>query len=249
MKIKLFRNATLRITYAGKEFVIDPFLLPKHAIPSFAGISKNPTVDLPCPPEEVVDGVEMAIVSHMHPDHFDQLAAQLLPVDITLFCQPGDEEMLRQFGVKNPIAINDTTDWEGISITRTDAQHGSGVWAQHMGNVSGFVFQADGEPTVYWAGDTILYDGVRQVLSEIKPDVIITHSGGAQMQGSGPIIMDADQTVSICVENPGARVVAVHLEALDHCPVTRTQLRELSQTLNIGDERLLIPQDGETVEL
>ncbi|MEE8136604.1 MAG: MBL fold metallo-hydrolase, partial [Thermodesulfobacteriota bacterium] len=66
MKIRLFRNATLRITYSGKEFVIDPFLLPKDTIPSFAGISKNPTVDLPCPPEEVVEGVEMAIVSHMH---------------------------------------------------------------------------------------------------------------------------------------------------------------------------------------
>jgi len=239
MKIKLFRNATIRITYAGKEFIIDPFLLPKDTIPSFTGISKNPTVDLPCSPEEVVEG----------PDHFDQLAAQLLPSEVTLFCQPGDEAMLRQFGVRNPSAITDSTNWEGISITRTDGQHGSGVWAQHMGNVSGFVFQADGEPTVYWAGDTILYDGVRQVISEIKPDVIITHSGGAQMQESGPIIMDAEQTVSICLENPDTRVVAVHLEALDHCPITRAQLRELARTSGISDGSLLIPQDGETIEL
>ncbi|MCK5709227.1 MAG: MBL fold metallo-hydrolase [Deltaproteobacteria bacterium] len=249
MKIRLIRNATLRITYAGKEFIIDPFLLPKDTIPSFAGISKNPTVDLLCSPEEVVDGVEMAIVSHMHPDHFDQLAAQLLPVDITLFCQPGDEHMIRQFGITGATPIIDSTLWEGISITRTDGQHGSGVMAQQMGKVSGFVFQANGEPTVYWAGDTILYDGVRQVLSEIKPDVIITHSGGAQMQGSGPIIMDAEQTVSICLENPNATLVAVHLEALDHCPVTRAQLRDLARNSDIPDESLLIPQDGETIEL
>jgi L-ascorbate metabolism protein UlaG (beta-lactamase superfamily) len=249
MKIRLIRNATLRITYAGKEFIIDPFLLPKDTIPSFAGISNNPTVGLPCSPEEVVDGVEMAIVSHMHPDHFDQLAAQLLPVDITLFCQPGDEHMIRQFGITGATPIIDSTLWEGISITRTDGQHGSGVWAQHMGNVSGFIFQANDEPTVYWAGDTILYDGVRQVLSEINPEVIITHSGGAQMQGSGPIIMDAEQTVSICLENPDTKVVAVHLEALDHCPITRSQLRSLAQNSNIPDGRLLIPQDGETIEL
>ncbi len=249
MKIRLIRNATLRITYAGKEFIIDPFLLPKDTIPSFAGISNNPTVGLPCSPEEVVDGVEMAIVSHMHPDHFDQLAAQLLPVDITLFCQPGDEHMIRQFGITGATPIIDSTLWEGISITRTDGQHGSGVWAQHMGNVSGFIFQANDEPTVYWAGDTILYDGVRQVLSEINPEVIITHSGGAQMQGSGPIIMDAEQTVSICLENPDTKVVAVHLEALDHCPITRSQLRSLAQNSNIPDGRLLIPQDGETLEL
>jgi len=55
------------------------------------------------------------------------------------------------------------------------------------------------------------------------------------MQGSGPIIMDAEQTVSICLENPNARFVAVHLEALDHCPVTRAQLREQDRTSGISD--------------
>ena len=249
MKIRLFRNATLRITYAGKEFIIDPFLLPKDTIPSFAGISNNPTVDLPCAPEEVVDGAEMTIVSHMHPDHFDQLAAQLLPSEVTLFCQPGDEDMIRQFGMTGASPITDSTTWEGITITRTPGQHGTGVMAQQMGKVSGFVFQADGEPTVYWAGDTILYDGVRQVIKDIEPDVIITHSGGAQMQGSGPIIMDAEQTISICKESPNSKVVAVHLEALDHCPVTRARLRELARNSDIPDGSLLIPQDGETINL
>jgi len=249
MKIKLFRNATIRLSYSSKEFIIDPFLLPKHTIPSFAGISNNPTVDLPCSPEEVVDGVEMAIVSHMHPDHFDQLAAQLLPKDIKLFCQPSDEEMIRQFGVPGASAISDSTTWEGITIIRTDGQHGSREMAVHMGKVSGFVFQAEGEPTVYWVGDTILTDGVKQVIKDVKPDVIITHSGGAQMQGSGPIIMDAEQTVSICRDNPNTIVVAVHLEALDHCPVTRSRLRKLARNSDIPDESLLIPEDDETIEI
>jgi L-ascorbate metabolism protein UlaG (beta-lactamase superfamily) len=249
MRIRLIRNATLRITYAGKEFIIDPFLLSKHTIPSFAGVSKNPTVDLPYSPEEVVDSVEMAIVSHMHPDHFDQLAAQLLPAGIPLFCQPSDEEMIRQFGITGAIPINDSTLWENITITRTDGQHGNREMAVHMGKVSGFIFQAETEPTVFWAGDTILTTGVKQIINDVKPDVIITHSGGAEMQGSGPIIMDGEQTVSICIDNPHSKVVAVHLEALDHCPVTRAMLRDLSEASNISDEQLLIPNDGESIEL
>ena len=98
MKLQLIRNATLRVNYAWKEFVIDPFLAPLHSIESFAGVSPNPTVDLPCAPGEVVDGVDMVIVSHLHPDHFDPLAQQLLPNDVRMFCQPGDEGILRQIG-------------------------------------------------------------------------------------------------------------------------------------------------------
>jgi L-ascorbate metabolism protein UlaG (beta-lactamase superfamily) len=97
MKLQLIRNATLKIKYAGKVFVIDPFLAPKHTVPSFAGVSPNPTVDLPCAPGEVVDGIEMVIISHLHPDHFDPVAQELLPNDVRMFCQPGDREQMVLF--------------------------------------------------------------------------------------------------------------------------------------------------------
>lgn len=53
MQIQLIRNATLHITYAGHIFLIDPYLAAKHTMPSFAGISPNPLVDLPFSPQEV----------------------------------------------------------------------------------------------------------------------------------------------------------------------------------------------------
>jgi L-ascorbate metabolism protein UlaG (beta-lactamase superfamily) len=247
MKLQLIRNATLKIKYAGKVFVIDPFLAPKHTVPSFAGVSPNPTVDLPCAPGEVVDGIEMVIISHLHPDHFDPVAQELLPNDVRMFCQPGDDAVLRQIGFGSAHAIETSTLWEGIKITRTPGRHGTGVWAEQMGNVSGFVFEAPDEPRVYLTGDTIYYDDVKQTLSDFSPGVVVTNSGGAEFPGSGPIIMDAEQTVSLCSECPGAIVVATHLEALDHCTVTREGLRELARSSNIPDERLLIPKDGETL--
>ena len=249
MNIQLIRNATLRVNYAGKEFVIDPFLAPRHSIESFAGVSPNPTVDLPCAPGEVVDGVDMVIVSHLHPDHFDSLAQQLLPNDIRMFCQPGDEGILRQIGFGSAQAIETSVEWDDIKISRTPGRHGTGVWAQQMGNVSGFVFEARGEPLVYWAGDTIYYEDVRQVLRDFGPDIIITHSGGAEFPGSGPIIMDGEQTIALSLDNPQATVVATHLESLDHCTVTRAKLRELAVQSGIPDERLLIPGDGESISL
>ncbi len=248
MNLRLIRNSTMRLSYGDMEFLLDPFLSSKHTIESFAGASLNPTVDLPCSPEEVVNGIDAVIVSHLHPDHFDQAAADLLPKDTPILCQPIDDRYLRQSGLSGAEAVIDSTKWGGVTIKRTPGRHGSGVWAQKMGNVSGFVFEAPDEPTLYWAGDTILTDEVKQILKDIEPDVIITHSGGAQFLGSGPIIMDGEQTISVCLENPNATIVATHLEALDHCIVSRSQLKALAKNSNISNGRLLVPQDGETME-
>lgn len=247
MKLQLIRNATLRITYAGRQFVTDPFLASKHTISSFAGKSPNPLVDLPCTPEEVVGGVETAIISHLHPDHFDPLAQQLLPKEIQVFCQPGDEFMLAGMGFQNVRAIQNSINWQGIKLTRTPGQHGTGFWAEQMGNVSGFVFQAEEESTLYWAGDTIWYEAVEEVITDFKPDIIITHSGGARFGDDDPIIMDAEQTIAVCKAATEAIVIAIHMETLDHLTVSRTDLRTLAESEGIKLNQLLIPADGETL--
>ncbi len=90
MKIQLIRNATLRMTYAGHTFAIDPYLSPKHSLPSYAGNSPNPLVELPISPQAVIEGIEMVVVSHLHTDHFDQLAQEFLPKDTLILCQPGN---------------------------------------------------------------------------------------------------------------------------------------------------------------
>jgi len=84
MQFQLIRSATLRIEYAQHTFVIDPYLAAKHTRPTIAGISHNPLVDLPCSPLEVIAGIEMVIVSHLHSDHFDPAAQDLLPKNIPI---------------------------------------------------------------------------------------------------------------------------------------------------------------------
>ena len=45
MKIQLIRNATMKITYAGRTILSDPMLAPKGDFKSFAGIARNPTIE------------------------------------------------------------------------------------------------------------------------------------------------------------------------------------------------------------
>ena len=247
MKIQLIRNATMKITYADRTILTDPMLALKDAYEPFAGIARNPAIELPFQVEEIIKGVESVVVSHDHPDHFDKAASAALPKIIPVFCQPGDEKRMTEEGFLTVIPVGTSYTWEGITITRTDGEHGRGKILKFIGKVSGFIFQANGEPTVFWVGDSVWCEPVENIIEIFKPDIIITHSGGAKIPGYEYIIMDAEQTLSTLNASAEAVVVAIHMEALDHCNVSRKNLRQMANSRGIPPSRLIIPKDGETI--
>ena len=108
MQIQLIRSATLRIDYAQQRLLVDPYLAAKHTMPSNAGRSPNPLVELPFSPQEVIAGIDMAVISHLHSDHFDPTAQRLLPAELTIICQPGDDAELESRGFRNVIPVVDS---------------------------------------------------------------------------------------------------------------------------------------------
>ncbi len=82
MNIQQIRNATLKLTYAGQTFLIDPMLAEQGAYAGLQGAPNshlsNPTVGLVVPLEELV-AVDAVIVTHTHFDHWDDAAKTLLP--------------------------------------------------------------------------------------------------------------------------------------------------------------------------
>ncbi|MFZ5677587.1 MAG: MBL fold metallo-hydrolase [Pseudomonadota bacterium] len=247
MKLRLFRNATLKLDYAGRTVLIDPYLAPKHSLPSFTGRSPNPMVDLPAPIEEVLAGVELVVVSHLHTDHFDGVAKERVPKDLPLICRPGDETNILEAGFTDVRPLLDVFDWNGLVFTRREGSHGLGPVVEKMGPVMGFTLAAQGEPKIYWAGDTVLYPPVTRTIAATKPDIIVTHSCGAKWDGD-LIVMDAEQTLATVELASQATIVATHMEALDHATTTRADLRAAAQARGIGAGRLRIPDDGETLE-
>lgn len=249
MDLQLIRNATLKLRYAGHTIVIDPDLAAKHARPSFTGHSANPMVELPISVATLFDHVDLLIVSHLHRDHFD--AVESIPATLPVVCQPGDEGRIAEQGFRDVRPLGDAIDWNGIHITRTAGHHGTGAVGTLMGTVSGFVFAASDEPTLYWAGDTVLCDEVRATIARFRPDVIVTHSSGARWPDADGtrqlIVMDAAQTVAVCQEAASSTVVATHMESLDHGTVSRADLRAAALAAGIDDQHLVIPADGDVM--
>ena len=166
MELQLIRNATVKMSFAGKMLLLDPYLGEKGSGPSYTGKEHSPVVSLPIALEEVLDGVDAVVVSHVHSDHFDTTAREILPKDLPLLCQPEDEQTMRDLGFTDVHPVAGTLWLDEISVSRTSGRHGSGAVLKDMGVVSGFFFEAPGEPSVYWAGDTVLTDEIRELLRQ-----------------------------------------------------------------------------------
>ncbi|MEQ1951802.1 MBL fold metallo-hydrolase [Mesorhizobium yinganensis] len=246
MLLQLLRNATLKLNYAGRTVLIDPDFGPRHSRPSFTGRSPNPMVELPDSVETILQGVELVIVSHLHQDHFDTVARLSVPKTLPLICQPGDETIIRDLGFTDVTPLTDSIDWNGILLTRREGSHGLGPVVEKMGSVMGFSLEAEGEPSIYWAGDTVFYPPVAETIAETRRDIIVTHSCGARWDGD-LIVMNASQTIAVCEAAPTSIVVATHMEALDHATVSRQELRRAADDIGIPAARLVIPADGETL--
>lgn len=251
LSLTLVRNATIILKYAGHRILIDPMLSPKDTFPPFGGKARNPLVGLPMPVEEIVRNTDLVLVTHTHPDHYDQAAANALDPAVELLYQPADEALFPREKFENARVVESSVSWKNIRIDRTYAQHGSGEVLDLMGYASGFVLRSEGQPTIYLVGDGIWTEEIRENIRRFEPDILVLNAGGAVKPGyeATPILMNETDTVAVLAESGNATVIAVHLEALDHCLTTRASLRQAARQHGIPDSRLLIPADGETISL
>lgn len=254
MKVTQIRNATLKVEYAGKKFLIDPMLSAKGSFPGFPGTPNshiaNPTVDLPLPMSEILD-VDAVIVTHTHRDHWDDAAKEAIPKDMPIYTQNArDQWDIQMSWFRNTWVLEERNDFGGITLNKTPGRHGrgavlEGLMGDILGNVCGIVFTHPSEKTLYLAGDTVWYQGVEQNLKQYKPDVMVLNSGDARVLPNESIIMGKEDVYEAYKAAPLATIIASHMEAVNHATLTRNDLRAflLDQRMN---SRVLVPNDGES---
>lgn len=256
MKITQIRNATLHLEFSGVRFLIDPMLCKKGSFPGFPGTLNedlaNPLVDLPMPVEQVVD-VDAVLVTHMHEDHWDNAAAEALPKSLPVLVQDEvDAAEIRKAGFTDVRVVTNGMDFRGVTLTPAQAKHGVDAIFKAMPpeflRVRGMVFDHPAEKTTYLAADTIWYEKVAEAISAHRPEVIILNCGNAQAFGLGRVIMNASDVLEVHKAAPSATLVGTHMEAVNHCVLSRAGLSRFSEQQGFA-ERLLLPADGETVTL
>jgi L-ascorbate metabolism protein UlaG (beta-lactamase superfamily) len=251
MRIRLIRHATLVVEFGGQSFLVDPMLDEVGArdpIVNSPNPRKNPLVALPETAAEVVARASAILVTHTHSDHWDTTAERMLPRELPLFCQPEDRRKFADAKFTDVRSVEGVTNWKGIEISRTGGQHGTGEIAKMLAPVSGFVMQSQNEAALYVAGDTIWCDEMKSALDQFRPSVIVVNAGGARFLEGDAITMTPEDVMAVCRYAPQAQIVAVHMEAINHCLVTRADLAfQLEAARVIG--QVAIPGDGDFVHL
>ena len=107
-----------------------------------------------------------------------------------------------------------------IDVTATPCRHGPPLSHPIVGDVIGFALRWDGqEHGVMWiSGDTVLYDGVREVANRFTVDVALLHLGAARFPQTGSIkyTMTARDAVELCRTVKPRTVIPVHYEGWSH---------------------------------
>lgn len=263
MKIHHLRSATFVIESGDNYILIDPMLGGKGSMPPFSVFrfkaAKNPTVDLPNNAQAILSKVNQALVTHsqtfgfkplQHGDHLDPAGEKFLIDNKVPVTTPAkDKTYLEKYGmtVSDGLKPWEKTPFLGGSITAIPAQHGHGWIHTVMANGCGFFLQLPDEPSIYISGDTVLTDDVKKALTELKPDITVVATGQAQMDVGQPLLMSSDEVTQFIRLSPN-KVIANHMEALNHCPIDRATLKRSLEVEGLV-EKVLIPQDGETLSL
>ncbi len=247
MKFTQIRNATSIVEYAGLKFLIDPWLGPKDYLPGFEiGVHserRQPRVELPWPIDKIVD-VDAVIITHLHPDHWDEAAEKAISRAKKIFVQSeSDKYYLEQRVFINVEVISpEGTTWNGVTLYKAPCLHGMSEFP-----AMGVVFTSKSDKTFYLAGDTIWYEGVKNTIAKFKPFAIAVNACAATLVTGLRLIMDDKDIEEIFKDDPGIIVIATHLDTVSHATVSRDDLEKLKKEHHYTN--LLIPADGETLTL
>ena len=111
----------------------------------------------------------------------------------------------------------------------------------------GFYIELPNQKSIYISADTVYTDAVDKVLNEYKPQISVVASGTAQLDLFKPLLMTISDILKFVKNSPG-KVIANHLEAVNHCPTTRVELRNELEKNGLS-EKVEIPNDGEIIKM
>jgi L-ascorbate metabolism protein UlaG (beta-lactamase superfamily) len=242
--MRLVRHATVELEVGGRLVLVDPMLDDEGAHEPVANTPndrRNPLVPLPQFDPDAFDAV---LVTHTHEDHLDDAARDRLSADLPVFCQPADPETIGE-DFEDVRPVDDSREWDEVAIHRVPARHGHGTIAERMAPSSGFVLETD-DRLVYLTGDTVWYDGVERTLDENDPDVVVANAGAAQFTDGRPVTLTKRGVAALACATD-AHVVAVHMEAINHCLESRDEPRDHLEQAGLADG-VSIPYDGERID-
>jgi L-ascorbate metabolism protein UlaG (beta-lactamase superfamily) len=224
IRITHIGGPTTLIEVDGWRILTDPTFDPPGKKYNFGWGTSSRKVVGPAIAASEIAPIDAVLLTHdHHADNLDDAGRALLPsAGVVVTTLAGAKRL--GGGARGLAAWQETRlEMPGrptIEITATPCRHGPPASHAIVGDVIGFALAWEGqEHGVLWiSGDTVLYDGVRQVAERLQVGVGLLHLGGVRFPVTGPIryTMTAHDGVALCAEVRPHTAIPVHYEGWSH---------------------------------
>lgn len=152
-------HATVLIELDGVRLLTDPVLrwhvgpLLRHG---------------PAPSPGVAESVDAVLISHLHRDHADLGSLRALDRAVRMLTPPGSRRFFERQGFSDVTELEpgDSSPVGSLTVTAVEAHHDGGR-RRHAPRTQPLGFLVRGRRSVYFAGDTDLFDG----MTDLAPDL------------------------------------------------------------------------------
>jgi L-ascorbate metabolism protein UlaG (beta-lactamase superfamily) len=215
---------TLLIEFGGWRLLTDPTFDPAGGKYSFGWGTGSRKLEDPSVTPDELGPVDAVLLSHdHHDDNLDAAGREMLPsVGAVITTASGAK---RLGGGAVGLEAWETTRLEvpskpAIEVTATPCRHGPPLSRPIVGDVIGFSLTWEGQENgaLWISGDTVLYDGLRQVADRLEVGTAVVHLGGVRFPVTGPLryTMTAGEAIELCEQIGPETIVPLHYEGWKH---------------------------------
>jgi L-ascorbate metabolism protein UlaG (beta-lactamase superfamily) len=234
VRITHIGGPTALIEVGGWRLLTDPTFDPAGGSYRFGWGTGSQKLAGPAIAAADLGPIDAVLLSHdHHEDNLDPAGRALLPsAGVVITTASGAK---RLGGSARGLTAWQTTRLEApdrppIEVTATPCRHGPPLSHPIVGDVIGFALNWDGlEYGQLWiSGDTVLYDGVRQIPNRLRVGTALLHLGGVQFPVSGPLryTMTAREAVELCTLLAPHTAIPIHYEGWKHFRQGREAIEE-----------------------
>lgn len=250
LKMTYIGGPTLLIDVAGIRLLTDPTF--DDAGGTYVRGSTLHKLTGPAVSASALGRIDAVLLSHhQHADNLDAAGEAVLKKASTVVTTEEGASALRgnAFGLAPwQSAEIEAPHNRTLRITGTPARHGPPERASLA--VTGFFLDASGG--IYISGDTVLYEGVQELIERLHPRIAVLHLGAARVEVAGqlsePLTMTAEEAVAFTRMSPDTRIVPVHYEGWAHFTEGREVIEQTFAAAGMSD-RLIWLKAGEPVAI
>ena len=247
LSIRFLGHATVVIEAPGVRIVTDPFLRDRLGPLRRHG---------PLPDPATIGPVDVAVVSHAHPDHFDPRSLAQLEGDPVVVVPRGLGRAVRRCGRRaiELVSGESTAVGSGWAVTAVPARHWRWVGAPSAATI-GYLLERPGGRAIWFAGDTARFAGMARLAGRVDVALLPVASWGPHLGPGHLSPRSAAETARVV----GARIaVPIHwgtlypagLERHHGAPLTEPATRFARWAARLAPEldvRTLLPGEATTI--